>query len=147
LVGLVLLVALSAQACVSVNPWRPCKYPCQGPQFREARTVEICTTHGVPLFLDHARWGSDDRGDFLSGRARTKLGQPLGDVKVYVDEIDRVWTERVEGGRVATNLALVPLGLLVTAVTGELDTGFELWESEPEDCPPPGGPGKRDVVP
>jgi hypothetical protein len=109
--------------------------------------VEICTTDGVPLFLDHARWGSDDRGDFLSGRARTKLGQPLGDVKVYVDEIDRVWTERVEGGRVATNVALVPLGLLVTAVTGELDMGFELWETESEACPPPREPGKRDVVP
>ena len=40
----------------------------------------------------------------------------------------------------ATNLALVPLGLLVTAVTGELDTGFELWETEPEACLPPRSP-------
>jgi hypothetical protein len=126
-------VALLAQGCLSMAPWRSCEAPCIGPQFEEAHRVEICKTDGVPYILEHARWATDERGDFVAGRARTRLGQPLGEVRLYADEIDLMWTRRIEGGRIAANAALLPFAILDQAVNGGEDD--EEVADQPPSCP------------
>jgi hypothetical protein len=139
--GLVLPALLLAQACVSVDPWRPCEVPCK--DFERAERVEICKTDGVPIVFTRARGGEDEHGYFISGKAKTRLGQPLGKVKVYDDEINMIWTQRVEAGRVATNVALVPVAMVFMALTGggnSNDLDEDLWQDPTPECPPPSTP-------
>jgi hypothetical protein len=130
-----LSTALWTQACVSVSPWRACESPCR--QLEKASKVEVCKTDGVPLVFDRARWQEDEHGAFISGEASTRFGQPLGKVKVYAGEIDRIWTQRFEGSRLGANVALFPLAFLFKAVTHEEAGDLDPSENEPRECPRP----------
>jgi hypothetical protein len=133
--GLALLALPCAQGCVSVSPWRTCVPPCGGAQIERAARVEVCKTDGVPILLTHARWGEDQDGAYIAGKARTQPGEDLGDVRIYADQIQLVRTRRVEAGRVATNAALVPLALVAQAVTEVDFLDDEPEEPEVPECP------------
>jgi hypothetical protein len=132
-----ILAALCAQGCVSVSPWRVCEPPCGGRQVAEAGKVEVCKTDGEPILLTHARWGEDPGGNYIAGKAHTRHGQDLGDVRIYADQIQLVRTQRVEAGRVAANAVLVPLAVVAEGLTS-VDF-IEEGPDEPDvpDCPRP----------
>jgi hypothetical protein len=131
-----LTAALLAQGCLSMAPWRSCDAPCIGPQFEQAQRVEICKTDGVPYIIEHARWSKDEQGDFVTGQAWTRLGQPLGDVRIYADEIDLMWTRRVEGGRIAANAALLPFAIAEEALNEDESELMDEDADRPQPCPP-----------
>jgi hypothetical protein len=135
--ALLLAAALLAQGCVSMTPWRSCEAPCTGQQFEQAYGIEICTRDGIPYVFERARWSRDEQGAFVAGRAWSRLGQPLGDVKIYAGDIDRVWTRSLSGGRVAANAALVPVALLVNQGFSSDDPALDEETDLPQSCPVP----------
>jgi len=135
--AVLLLAALASTAgCVSIEPWRDCAAPCQGRQLERAREIEVCKTNGFPLYLKHARWDRDERGELLAGLGRSRPGQRWAPVKVYASEIQEIRVQRLEPRRIATNVALLPAALAFQALTGEQEEDL-LDEDEPEPCPPP----------
>jgi hypothetical protein len=144
--SLLLLIACGTTACVSARPWRACPPPCQGPQLVKASQLALKKADGDTLFLRHAHWEDRDHPSLL-GDGRSAGGQHLGQVRVARREICALLTRRVEPGRVAANVALVPLAivgqLLVAIVDDALSTSPTQndfgWSSEaPEAIPFPG---------
>ena len=140
LAAVLALAALAAQGCVSVDPWRDCAPPCGGRQVEVAGTVEVCKADGEPILLTHARWGEDQDGAYIAGRGRSALGETLGDIRIYADEIALVRTRRVEAGRIAANAALVPLAVVASAVTDVDFLDGDTGEPDVPECPAPEDP-------
>jgi hypothetical protein len=120
-----LVAACLWTGCVSARPWRACEPPCNGRQLTHAGTVLVDTNADSRVLHTHATAGSDEHGPYLAGDARIG-GRPIGPVKIYADSICAVHTRRVEPGRVAANVVLVPL-----AVFGEVLLDY--WGAAPFD--------------
>jgi hypothetical protein len=144
--NLILLIACGTTACVSARPWRACPPPCQGPQLAKASQVALKKADGDTLFLRHAHWEDRDNPMSLLGEGRSAGGQHLGQVRLARREICALLTRRVEPGRVAANVALVPLAIageiVLTLVDDAISTEpsenhFEWGSSEPERIPFP----------
>jgi hypothetical protein len=109
-----------------------------------ASQVALRTVAGDTLFLRHAHWEDRDSRMSLLGDGRSAGGQHLGRVRVARPEICALLTRRVEPGRVAANVALVPLAvageILLTIVDDAISTGgsqddFGWWSSQPQRIP------------
>jgi len=145
-VPVVLATALS-QGCISARPWRSCAPPCAGKQLRQAEAVLVYTHDQAHVMLRQPRAAEDDQGPYLVGPA-TVDGQPVGPLKVYTADACAIFTRRVEPGRLAANLVLVPLAVAGEALVLMLDPDADpFWVSPveplPQGCAPaePGGPG------
>jgi hypothetical protein len=149
--GTLILLAASAltQGCVTARPWRSCGPPCGGKQLASAETVLVFTRDHTQVLLTHATAGKDERGPFVAGKG-TVAGKKYPDVKVYMDRVCAIHTRRVELGRIAENVILVPAaiaGEIVVAIitNGEVE-GWELpVEPLPAGCEWIGAPPKANV--
>src|SRR5437868_6683652 len=125
-----LTAALASQACVSARPWRDCPAPCRGKQLEQASAVLVYTDDGTRLWLE------DANGSFLAGEGHIEK-KALGEVKLYADVICAVHTRRVEPGRLAANLLLVPLAFVGEVVLVVTDLGPTDWDFPVEPLPTP----------
>lgn len=139
---LALGAALVLQGCVSARPWRDCLRPCDGAQLAKAEQVQIFLRDGSEVRLTRVRAGADESGEFLVGTVgKRSRGEPQ-EVRIESGEICAVRTRRIEAGRVAANVVLVPLavvanvaGVVIDAKDGEQEFEPVWWGPTAE--PPP----------
>jgi hypothetical protein len=120
LLGLGVFIAFAAQAC-SLQPWRACPPPCDGPALSErlaaAAEVRVHKTDGSVLDLTAVSVGRDPHGAFLAGTpVAAKTHRPAGTVTIRLEEVSLIETRRPEAARSWANLGVVVAVVAVAVV-------------------------------
>jgi hypothetical protein len=129
LVCLGILTVFATQSC-SLNPWRACAPPCEGPalaaRLARAEVVRVHETDGSVHDLSGASVGTDEHGSYLiATEVADRSGRSAGKVKIPLDQVSLLETRRPEAARSWANVGIV-VAVVVVAVAAVAAAGSGL---------------------